>query len=304
MEFDKLNDEQEVNRNKIHQLRLSLQKNLNDLHTQQAIKALKIKSLETALADEQTLLNIGGSTPENVKQAQLNLRIARLELQQLEKLIANGQETMQADLKSLGFQMKIQEKSIRQLNRKLEQAEIQATQDGVITWVNDKIGSTVSEGAELVRLADLSSFKVEGSISDAYAHQLKPGGNVMVRVNETDLRGKITQVQPEVDNGIVKFMISLDQKNHALLRSNAKVDVYVVTAFVNKVVRVKNGPAFNGSAEQKIFVVKGKEAVIRTVRTGESNFDYIEIKSGLQAGEEIIISQMGEYANQPVLSIR
>ncbi len=304
LEYDKLNDEQEVNRNKGHQLRLSLQKSLNDLQTQLAVKELKIKSFQTALEDEKTLLNIGGSTPENVKQAELNLHIAQLELLQLKKLMVNQEETMQADLKSLGFQMKIQEKNIRQLDRKLQQAAIEATQNGVITWVNDKIGSSVPEGAELVRMADLSSFKIEGSISDSYAHQLKPGGAVIVRINEQDLRGKITQIQPEVENGVVKFMVSLNEKDHPLLRSNAKVDVYVVTAFRNRVVRVKNGPAFNGSAEQKIFVIGNNEALSRTIKTGESNFDFVEIKSGLRAGEEIIVSDMQEYTNQPVLRIK
>lgn len=59
--FEKLNEKQHVNRNKINQLSLGLQNSLDELKTQYSIKQMKISSLETALDHEQSLLGIGGS---------------------------------------------------------------------------------------------------------------------------------------------------------------------------------------------------------------------------------------------------
>jgi len=302
--FEKLNEEQQVNRNKINQLELNLQKSLNELKTQYSIKEIRIKSLETALAHEQSLLNIGGGTEESVKQARLNLDVAQLELKQLQNQIANQKAMMKADLKNLGYEISIREKDITEINTKLKNAAISSPRKGVITWINDNIGAEISEGAELVRIADLSSYKVEATISDNYAGEVKTGRTAIVRIDRADLRGKIITVQPAVENGTVKFSISLDQKNSPLLRPNLKADVFVVTAYKSKTTRVQNGPAFNGSQELTVFVQNGHAATARKVKVGESNSDYVEILSGIKAGEKVITSDMQEYVHLNSVEIK
>ena len=302
--FEKLNEEQHVNRNKINQLSLGLQKSLNELKTDYAIKQMKISSLETALDHEQSLLAIGGSTDENVKQARLTLNVAQLELTQIKNQIENQKATMQADLKSLGYEINIREKDIKGVSDKLKNAAISSPRSGVITWVNNKIGAEISEGEELVRIADLSSYKVEASISDTYADEVKAGRTALVRINKTDLRGIISNVQPAVENGNVKFSISLSNKNSKLLRSNLKVDVFVITSYKENTIRVKNGAAFNGSEAQKVFVLEGENAVSRKVKIGESNSDYVEVLSGVKAGEQVITSQMQDFIHLEKVKIK
>jgi len=302
--FEKLNEEQHVNRNKINQLSLGLQKSLDELKTQYSIKQMKISSLETALDHEQSLLAIGGSTDENVKQARLTLNVAKLELTQIKNQIDNQKAMMQADLKSLGYEINIREKDIKGVSDKLKNAAISSPRNGVITWVNNKIGAEINEGEELVRIADLSSFKVEAVISDTYADEVKAGRSALVRVNKTDLRGNISNVQPAVENGTVKFSITLNDKNSKLLRSNLKVDVFVVTAYKENTIRVKNGAAFNGSEEQKVFVLEGGNAISRKVKIGESNSDYVEILSGVKTGESVITSDMQDFIHLNKIKIK
>ncbi|WP_207429761.1 efflux RND transporter periplasmic adaptor subunit [Pedobacter sp. SYSU D00535] len=302
--YEKLTEEQQVNRNKINQLELSLQKSLNELKTQYSIKEIRIKSLETAVAHEQSLLSIGGGTEENLKQARLNLKIAQLELKQLQNQIVNQKAMMQADLRSLGYEINIRDKDINEISDKLRKAAITSPRNGVITWINDKIGSELREGDELVRIADLSSYKVEAGISDNYADEVKVGNVAIVRINNADLRGKITHVQPTIENGIVEFAISLDQKNAPQLRPNLKADVFVVTSFKTKTTRVQNGAAFNGSEEQTVFVMRGKTAVARKVKIGESNSEYVEIRSGIKPGEKVITSDMQEYMHLNNLEVK
>lgn len=302
--FEKLNEEQHVNRNKIYQLSLELQKSLDELKTQYSIKEMKINSLETALGHEQSLLDIGGSNEENVKQARLTLNVAKLELTQIKNQIENQKAMMKANLKSLGYEINIREKDIKGISDRLKNASISSPRNGVITWVNSKIGTEVNEGEELVRIADLSSFKVEASISDTYADEVKAGRTILIRINKTDLRGSISNVQPAVENGTVKFSISLNNKNSKLLRSNLKVDVFVITSYKERAIRVGNGPAFNGSEEQNVFVLKDDQAVRRKVKVGESNSDYIEILSGIQAGERVIISDMQEFIHLEKVEVK
>ena len=76
----------------------------------------------------------------------------------------------------------------------------------------------------------------------------------IIRINETQIRGTVVNIQPSVQNGIVSFDIQLDERNNKLLRPNMKVDVFLVTASQSNVLRVANGPAFKGASTQDIFV--------------------------------------------------
>ena len=302
--YNKMLDEQAANHNREAQLELNLEKSVSELTTQYTIKQMYIQGLETALEHEQTLLKIGGSTEEKVKQAGLNLRISQLELQQLKRQMKNQQKQIRSDRKGLGYQISIQQKSIDAYGKKLSQAAVHSPAKGVITWVNSKIGAEVGEGAELARVADLSSYKIEGKIADTYAGQLKNGTEVIIRIEDQELRGSISNIEPEVDGGMVKFFVLLKQNNHPLLRSNLKVDLYVVTSVKRKVLRIKNGSAFTGAEQQQIFVLKGNEAIARTINVGISNFESIEVLSGLKAGEEVIISDLKDLGNVKKIAIK
>ncbi|MBC6989915.1 efflux RND transporter periplasmic adaptor subunit [Hymenobacter sp. BT491] len=299
----KLRDEQLQNHNKNTKLQLGLEHSLNDLESQEQVQQVKVRSLQSTLRDEQYLLKIGSGTRENVQQAELNLKVAQLELQRLREQIHNQRQSNAADVRELGFTMTIQDRTIAELAGKLAQANISAQQPGVLTWVNEDVGATVNQGDPLARVADLSSFRVKATISDTYADALHLGDAIVVRINDTDLRGTISAISPSVDKGVITFYAELAQNHHPALRANLRTDVFVVTKSHPNVLRVKNGPFYQGGQEQPVFVVKDGKAIRRTVRFGDSNFDYVQIISGLQPGEEIVLSDMKDYVDTPELTL-
>ncbi|WP_255478745.1 efflux RND transporter periplasmic adaptor subunit [Rufibacter sp. XAAS-G3-1] len=294
--FEKLRDEQQLKQNKTAKLENDLQKNVNQLRSRYAVQEVRVKSLQAALADEQYLLSIGGGTQENVKKAELDLKVATLELAQLQRQIKDEQAAAQIGRREVGFELEMQRRDIGQLERQLAQADVKAVRKGVVTWVNEEVGATVNAGDPLARVADLSSFKIKATIADTYAEQVKVGGPVTVRVNDVDLRGEVANVQPKVENGIITFYVRLQEKNHQALRSNLRVEVFVLTDFKPNVRRVKNGPFFTGAPEQAVFVVQGDKAIRRTLKTGASNLDFVELQGDIAAGEQIILSNTKEYA--------
>jgi len=305
MTYDNLKDEQGVNQNKVTKTKWTLEKNLQDLKTQYKIKQLNIESLESSLKSERQLKDIGGSTQENVSRAELNLKTAQLELQKLQNEIDNLKRSMVTDMKDLDYEINIQGKKINDMQRKIEQAEIKSPRNGVVTWVNDKIGAVINEGEAIARVADLSTFRIDASISDTYADKLVTSGEVIVRINDTEkIKGKIANIKPKVENGVVNFTVTLNEKRNRLLRPSLKVDVFLVVAYKDNVVRVKNGSAFNEKGEQDIFVVRDNRAVKRKIVTGASNADYVEVMQGIRPGEEVIISDLPEYNHLKDFSIK
>lgn len=305
IELEKLDDQLALKRNGIDQLRMKLNKSLYDAEVNDQIKLLNINRLRADLEGTRRLQKVGGSTGEDVTRAENALRVAELEKKQLENDLAYNRQSMGASLRETTLQAQIEEKNLKELTHKLKQADIIADRPGVLTWVNENIGSSVNEGEMLAKLADLASFRIEGSCSDVYADQVKVGLPVTIKVNETSLRGLITQVKPAVKNGIVQFVIQLDNSHHASLRPNMKVEVFVITDRVAKAVRVANGPAFKGKRKQYVFVVnKGSNvARRREVALGLSNFDFVEIKSGLQAGEQVVLTDLSQYEHLEEITI-
>jgi HlyD family secretion protein len=302
-EYEKQKDQLALKRNGITQLKLKLQKGLYELEINNAIKDLNIGSLQAKLDNARHLKTVGGATQEEVNEADFNLKTAQLEKQKLANELRSMKQSIVADLREMQLQASIQEKDLRELENKLKQADIVAKRAGVLTWVNENIGSSVTEGEQLAKIADLNGYSIEGSCSDTYADQLKTGMEVIVKINEVVLRGHITNIRPTVKNNILTFMVALDKNNHPALRPNMKVEVFIVTDASTRVIRVANGPAFNGKAEQALFVLENGTARRRQVKTGASNFDFVELKSNIKAGETVIISDMSEYEHLNEITI-
>ncbi len=301
--YEKLRFQMESKENEIRKLKLDLEKSFFDIKSNNSIKQLRISNLKDAVSSAKRLLNAGGGTKEDVERAQLDLKVAELEKLQLENEIKSKQQTMKIEIREAEISLAIQRSDLDALKRKLDLAEVVATRQGVITWVNKNIGASINEGEALVRIADLSGFKVAGSMSDNMLEKVNNHMAAIIRVGDKLLRGAIVNISPAVSNGIISFDIQLNDKSNAALRPNQKVDVFLITDTRNGVLRIANGAAFNGSNLQEVFVVKNGIAERRTVKTGLSNFDYIEIVSGLKEGDEVITSDMASYKNIKTITI-
>jgi len=302
-EYTKLKFQLESKRNDIKKLRLQLDKSFYDIQSNNDIKQLRINSLDADVENAKRLFKAGGGTKEDVSQAELNLKVAMLEKQQLENEIKNKQQTMRAEMKEAEIAASIQENDLNELGRRLQLANIVASREGVVTWVNKNIGASIREGDALARIADLGSFKVQGSLSDNYLDQLHNAMTAIIRINDTQIRGTVINIQPSVHNGIVLFDIQLDQRNNKTLRPNMKVDVFLITSTHSNVLRVANGPTFKGSPTQDIFIVNNGRAEKRTVHIGMMNFDYVELKDNVRPGDVVITSDMSEYKNSQEIII-
>ncbi|RYZ23117.1 MAG: HlyD family efflux transporter periplasmic adaptor subunit [Chitinophagaceae bacterium] len=296
-DYEKLQLALASKRNAIQKLRLELDKSYFDIRSSNDIKQLRITSLQAAVEDARRLLRAGGGTREDVEKAELELKVAGLEKKQLENEVRSKQRTMQMEIRESELSAAVQEQDLRELERKLQLARVVAVRPGVITWVNKNIGASVQPGEALARIADLESFKVAGSISDNYLSQLHNGMSALVVINEHSFRGTVTNINPAVQNGIIAFDVQLNERKHPLYRPNMKVDVHLVTDKRSGVLKVANGPAFKGGSRQDLFVLQEGKALRRTVEVGLTNFDYMEIRSGLRPGEVVITSDMSGYKN-------
>jgi HlyD family secretion protein len=134
-------------------------------------------------------------------------------------------------------------------------------------------------------------------------NDLRNGLPAIILINDTQIKGRVTNIQPTIQNGIITFNVQLNERKNDMLRPNMKVDVFLVTSSKDNVLRVANGPAFKGAATQDIYVMQNGKAVKRSVNIGMTNFDYVEIKNNVKPGDQVITSDMSAYKNSREINI-
>ena len=300
-QYQKLLDEEQMRRYKLDQLRVNSQTKLSDM----AVSAMKLSRMKVELRNEHYLDSLGAGTTDKVRQAELSYNVAQLEYEQLQQQFKNEQEVAAAELKVQELDFNIFRKSLAEMKRTFEDAQIRSPRKAILTFINNQIGAQISQGEQVAVISDLSHFKVEGEIADTYGDRVSAGGKAIVKIGSDKLEGTVSSVTPLSKNGVISFSVQLKEDNHRRLRSGLKTDVYVMNAVKEDVMRIANCSFYVGRGEYELFVCDSdSELVKRKVQLGDSNFEYVEVLSGLRPGDRVVVSDMNSYKNKNKLKLK
>lgn len=303
--YKKLLDEEQMRRYKLDQLRVNSQTKLSDMAMQIKVSAMKLNRMQVELRNEHYLDSLGAGTTDKVRQAELSYSVAQLEYEQLQQRYKNEKEVAAAELKVQELEFNIFRKSLAEMKRTFEDAQIRSPRKAILTYINNQIGARISQGEQVAVISDLSHFKVEGEIADTYGDRISVGGKAIVKIGSDKLEGAVSSVTPLSKNGVISFTVQLKEDNHQRLRSGLKTDIYVMNAVKEDVMRIANGSFYVGRGEYDLFVrTSDGELVKRKIQLGDSNFEYVEVVSGLQEGDEVVINDMSSYKNKTKLKLR
>lgn len=284
--------------------KLSLENTLSDLNAQVEIKKLQLESARLEHQRNRQLFDEGLSSEEVLRKSEMAAKQAGIELQRLEASRVNAQASTRAELDGLVLELSKLQKAHQEARRVLGLAAPTADRDGVVTWTLTEEGSTVRRGDVIARIADLSAFRVDASVSDAYASRLSAGLPAQVRVDDRMVDGEVTDVLPTVQNGVITVRVALKNPSDASLRPNLRVEVFIVTGHRARALRVRKGSSTSGEGVQQVFVVRGDRAERIRVRFGIASFDFVEVVEGLVAGDEVIVSDMADYQHLSSIGLR
>ena len=304
-EYKKLLDEEQMKRYQLEQLKVNNNTYLSDLSMQVKISAMKLNRMEVELRNERYLDSLGSGTTDKVRQAELNFNTGKLELEQLRQQYANESKVKEADLKVKELEFNIFSKSLAEMKRTLDDAQIRSPRKAILTYINNQVGAQVAEGSQVAIISDLSHFKVEGEIADTYGDRVAAGGRAIVKIGNEKLEGTVSSVTPLSKNGVISFIVQLNEDNNKRLRSGLKTDVYVMNAVKEGVLRLANASYYVGRGEYELFVQDSKDEIVkRKVQLGDSNFEYVEVISGLKPGDKVVVRDMSSYKNKNKLKLK
>lgn len=303
-EYNKLLDEEQMKRLQLEQLQVTASSKLSEMEMKLKISRMTLNRKEVELRNERYLDSLGAGTADKVLQVELDYNVSRLQLTEDEQKYANEKALTDADLKVKELELSIFRKSLAETRRILEDAQIRSPRKAILTFVNNEIGAQVTQGTRVAIVSDLAHFKIEGEIADTYGDRIAAGSKAVVKVGSDKLDGIVSDVTPLSKNGVISFTVQLEEDNHRRLRSGLKTDVYVMNAIKDDVMRIANSSYYLGKGDYELFVVDGDQLVKRKVQLGDSNFEYVEVVSGLQPGDQVVVSDMNSYKEKNKVKLK
>lgn len=302
--IENIKDQLEVRRNSLERTRLNAQSTRLDLEYNEEVKKLRIASLKSQLADQEQLLEVGGISPARIDQTKQEITLAEKDMQTLVEKNSIRLQQLESEEKGLLLQIRMQQKNLEEQESLLQKMSIRAPSDGIILAINGQEGERVGTDNLLVRLSDLTSFKVSGSVEEQHAKQLKTGNQVLVMVDGEQLDGTVGNITPRVENNKVQFNVHLEQSSHPKLIANQQVQIQIINNLKNNTLRIKKIPDSEENKKQKKFVVEGDKAIQKEFTLGIVGNEYCEILSGLNEGDVVITEGLNAFRNMDEIEIQ
>ena len=304
-DYQKGQDDEQMRISKLQQLKVDQNTKLTDLAMQIRVAQMKLNRMRVEMHSEKYLDSIGASTRDNVHQKEMNYNVARIELEQQKKQLINERLSSAAEYRVQKLDLEMFIKSLGEIKRTLDDAKIRAPRKAILTYINNQIGSQITQGEQVAVVSDLSHFKITGEIADSYGDKISVGGKAIVKIGGKTINGTISSVTPLSKNGVINFTVQLKDDHNSVLRSGLNTDIYVINSVKSDVMRIANSAYYTGPGIYSLFVANSNgEIVKRKVKLGEAGFDYVEVLSGLKPGDKVVVSDMNDYKDKNKLKLK
>lgn len=183
---------------------------------------------------------------------------------------------------------------VEEKQRQLEKATLRAPYDGVVTAVDVEVGERVAPSSDpLVEVMDLKYLIAEFGVPESYvgAFALRNEAQVVAAGAAQPVTGVVVAINELVDPSTRTFRVRVAIDNEiARLKAGQFVTVRLplkTPGEASPVVPSRSLAFVEG--EPHVFVVEGDVAHRRRVETGLTCDGWVEVRSGVQAGERVVV---------------
>ena len=278
-------------------LRATLQRELLD----QESSAAKVHSeYETAKMESET----NESLKKNGLIAELQYKTSQVKAAELVNRDQIEQKRLAFARDSIEPQLASKQAAVDQVRQgaelKLNQVNalhVRAGMSGVLQQLPVDVGQLVKAGTNLARVADPTKLKAQVKIAETQAKDILIDQKATIDTRNGVVNGHVVRVDPAVEQGTVTVDVAIDGELPKGARPDLSVDGTIELERLDNVVYVGR-PAF-GQENNTVGIFKlvsGSSDAVRTpVKLGRSSVNTIEILSGLQPGDQVILSDTSAW---------
>jgi HlyD family secretion protein len=231
-----------------------------------------------------------GRIQDMVKEAAARLDIEKRQLELNKGTVAGQVDAAEKQVERLHA-------IVAQRTTMVNSMNVAATSTGVLQQLNLEIGQYVNSGTELARVVEPGKLKAVLRIAETQMRDVVIGQTAYVDTRNDTIRGRVVRIDPAAQNGTMGVDVAFDEELPGSARPDMSVDGWVELDRLPNVLHVAR-PNY-GTAGQTIglWVVSkdGKTAERRQVKLGQTSVNFVEIVSGLNQGDVVILTDMQQY---------
>ena len=218
-------------------------------------------------------------------------RDLRLESQSSDKRLMESQLSFFQDKASA------MEQNLAFARKSLDELNVRAPVTGKLSGFDLEIGQNLVRGNRIGQIDDPNSFKLIADIDEFYLPRVDLDQPVSLTQGREEFRLRVSKVYPNVRNGQFEIDMQFIDSAPANIRRGQTIQAKLTLGDANQALLIPNGPFMQDSGGKWLFVLnsEGTEAVRREVQLGRRNHKFIEVLSGLNAGEQIIYSSYSAF---------
>jgi membrane fusion protein (multidrug efflux system) len=226
----------------------------------------------------------------NKSQAQQKI-VEQTQIRQSELMKVNG--ISQLDFDQTVLQINSIKADIEVLKVLIRKTEVHAPFDGTIGLRNISIGAQVTPATALATIRDVRHLKLDFSVPEKYSREIKPGVKVQFTVQGDEIKYDATVLATE--QGIESESRNLNGR--AIVENNVTSLIPGTFANVELSLRQNKGALMVPTQAiipqertKQLIVARQGKATFVTVKTGIRNFSSIEVLSGINPGDTVVIT--------------
>lgn len=188
------------------------------------------------------------------------------------------------------------EKKLSTMNQQLEMSRIKSPIDGTVDQVNIKVGQTTAPGMPAFAVVNLSRLKVKAELAESYVSKVKRGNDVIIQFPDlgTEVKSKVTYAGSVINSLNRTFNIEVDLGKVEDARPNMIAIIRLIDYQNMNAITVPAGVIQRSGDEQFVYVTESKDGknIVskKLVETGNTYNGVVEITSGLNQGDKLIVT--------------
>jgi|YelNatPaOPRAMG01_1025707.scaffolds.fasta_scaffold00868_2 RND family efflux transporter MFP subunit len=207
-----------------------------------------------------------------------------------------------AEFDAAESQLRVAQAAVQEAETLLTYTKVVAPFTGLVTAKRADVGDLAAPGKPLLEMEDPTTLRLEADVPEALLDKVKLGDKLPVTIPAAGLTvvGVVSEITPVADPASRTFPVKVDLPPAAGLRSGQFGRVAVPVAQL-QAIRVPSQAVILRGQMELAFVVSDGRAQMRLVKTGKRLDGEVEIVSGLNAGEQLVVDgAAGLRDGQPV----
>jgi HlyD family secretion protein len=236
--------------------------------------------------------------------ADLTRRLSQVSADELANRYRVEQERLAIAGESVQAQLAVQQARVEQARAlarvrrdQVQALKVRAGLDGVLQQIPVEVGQQVAPGTNLARVAQPSRLKAVVRVPETQAKDVQIGQVAEVDTRNGVVAGRVSRVDPAVQNGTVTVDIALTGELPRGARPDLTVDGTIELERLADVVFV--GRPAQGQPESQVSLFRleadGVHASRVKVTLGRASVSTVEVRAGLQPGEQVILSDTSAW---------